>query len=399
MHTLSLEQRNAVLAEVSSNLSAMTSEILAANQKDLAAWTGDDTAMYDRLIADEAKIIGMIHSVEQVASEEDPIGVIRDTYDHPDGMRIENRTAPFGRVMIIYESRPDVTIEAASVAFKSNNKIVLKGGKEARHTNKVLVRAWHKALRSHKLSEEWVQSVELSREKTQAFLSAPPVKIDLIIPRGGEGLISYVKRHATCPVLVSGRGNNFLYVHKGADWQMALAIILNAKTQKISACNALDKVLLDEHLPQLAEKTSQLVDILHTKGVTIQLDPSLMTQELSLVAAEMTHGDWAEEYLSMKIAIAQVEDAAEAVQLINEHSGGHSAAIITQDNMAAGQFMAAVDTAAVYHNASTRYTDGGQYGMGAELAISTDKLHHRGPLGLAQLVTNKWYVYGSGQTR
>jgi len=349
------------------------------------AWQGTDQAMYDRLVINDKKVDGMLKAIQDVIDDEDPVGRDRYSYNHPNGMKVVDRTAPFGTILIIYESRPDVTIEAAIVAFKSNNKILLKGGKEAKISNRALIACWHQALKSHGLSEDWIQLLEYNREETQSFLKAPHLPLDLIVPRGGEGLINFVKQHATCPVLISGRGNNFMYIDETADWAKVIPIVLNAKTDKISACNALDKILINKNIDDVKEKLESLIAILADNGVEV------LTKDLD--------SQWPEEYLAMKIAIGYVDDMQTAISLMNQYSGGHSASIITEKDDQALQFMNEVDAAAVYHNASTRFTDGGQMGLGAELAISTDKLHHRGPLGLAHLVTNKWYVFGDGQVR
>ena len=300
--------------------------------------------------------------------------------------------------MIIYESRPDVTIEAAVLAFKANNKILLKGGKEAYNSNKALEACWHKALQENGLDTSWIQLLHMNRTETQEFLKNPPEKLDLIVPRGGEKLIAFVKEHAKCAVLVSGRGNNFLYVAKDADWEKSIKVILNAKTHKISACNALDKILIDSAVPDYEEKLKELDSILTEKGVSILVDEqtgSILSDE-SVIKDESI---WHEEFLAMKCCIGTVQGLDEAIEKINKFSGGHSSTVMTNDPDKAIKFMEQVDSAAVYHNASTRFTDGGAMGVGAELAISTDKLHHRGPLGLEQLVTNKYYVFGDGQIR
>lgn len=374
--------------------------IIKANASDLAAYDPDDRAMYDRLIVDDARVDGMIKAVKDIRHDTDPVGLVRYEWQHPNGMKVQNKTAPFGTIMIIYESRPDVTVEAAVVAFKSNNKILLKGGKEARASNAILVECWHEALRHEGLTEDWITLLDMNREETQAYLRNPPVSIDLIVPRGGETLINFVKTHAKCPVLVSGRGNNFIYVHDDADWDMAKNIITTSKIQKISACNALDKVLLHESLPDLADRTIELIAHLEDLGVEVHISPALATAiNRAYDIIDSTEEVWYEEFLSMKIMIGMSVNMASAIRDINTYSGGHSAAIITEDEIVAQLFMDQVDAAAVYHNASTRFTDGGQMGIGAELAISTDKLHHRGPLGLHHLVTNKWYVFGKGQIR
>ena len=366
--------------------------VLAANQKDLDAFSRDDQALYDRLVVDDKKIKGMIQSIREVRDQDDPVGQEISSVTLDSGLRVVNRTDPFGTIMIIYESRPDVTIEAAVLAFKANNKILLKGGKEAYHSNKILVECWHQALRENHLPIDWIKMLELDRQATQDFLKNPTEPLDLIVPRGGEGLINFVKTHATCAVLVSGRGNNFLYVAPSADWAKALQVIVNAKTDKISACNALDKVLLDVNLPDREAKVKELVEVLRKLDVKVFVDGSLAQYtDAPTIAGEQV---WYEEFLAMQIVIGSADGLDAAVEKINTYSGRHSSVILTEDADEAQQFMEQVDSAAVYHNASSRFTDGGQMGVGAELAISTDKLHHRGPLGLKQLVTTKYYVYG-----
>lgn len=240
--------------------------------------------------------------------------------------------------------------------------------------------------------------LEMNRTETQEFLKNPTEQLDLIVPRGGERLIKFVKDHAECAVLVSGRGNNFLYIDENTDWKKTIDVILNAKTDKISACNALDKILINKNIPDYVSKLQDLNKVLKTNGVKVLVDKT--TQE-TLESEELIkdRSIWFEEFLEMKCIIGTVDSMDEAVEMINTFSGGHSATIMTSNNEHAGIFMDQVDCAAVYHNASTRFTDGGQIGAGAELAISTDKLHHRGPLGLKQLVTNKYYVYGDGHVR
>ncbi len=400
MELLSIDQRNQVLSVMMRLLDENREALISANQEDLNAFDPSDRAMYDRLIINDSKIDGMIQAVRDIHNDSDPIGVLRYEWTHPNGMLVQNKTAPFGTILIIYESRPDVTIEAAVVAFKSNNRILLKGGKEAVHSNQALVDLWHKALVEVGLSEDWITLLNLQRSETQSYLKNPPSKIDLIVPRGGDSLIAFVKEHATCPVLVSGRGNNFMYVHHDADADMATELIIESKIQKISACNALDKVLIHRDLPNIEAFLSQLIHQLIDKGVEVIVSKDIANLiDIKQVATLESQQLWYEEFLSMKILIGVSTDMKNAVSTINTYSGGHSASVVTEQSLIGQQFMDAVDSAAVYHNASTRFTDGGQMGIGAELAISTDKLHHRGPLGLHQLVTNKWYVFGRGHIR
>ncbi len=396
--TLTLQTRNQVIASMGRFIALHQTEILIENQKDITAFASGDTALYERLKLDEKKIHAMIAALKQVEQMPDVLDVELYHYNHPNGLKITNQTSAFGTVLIIYESRPDVTVEAAVIAFKSGNKILLKGGKESLHTNLILVALWQKALLENNCSSQWVQYLNLDRTETQKFLKNPTQKVDLIIPRGGEGLINFVENNTKIPVLVSGRGNNFIYIEPSADFEQAIRIILNAKTQKTSACNALDKILVDCKIPHFSKKINHLVSELLQHKVTVFADTDIqliLNQKVQPFTADL----WKEEFLSMKITINQVVGIEEAIEIINTHSGGHSASIITEDEALAEKFMQNVDCAAVYHNASTRFTDGGEFGLGAEMGISTTKLHHRGPLGVEHLVTNKWFIKGNGQVR
>ena len=394
---LSIAKRNAVLSRMAELLEQERTSIKAINQQDLSNYSGDDLAMEKRLLVDDSKIDGMILSMQQLASQEDPVGVERFHFIHENGLKIMNKTAAFGTVMIIYESRPDVTVEAGGIAFKSGNKILLKGGKESLLSNLKIVSLWHQALEENEISRDWVEYLNYNREETQAFLENPTQRVDLIVPRGGEQLIAFTKKHATFPVIVSGRGNNFMYVNKEADLQKALDIIINGKTTNIGVCNALDKVLIDANLENWEGFATELVAELHKYNVEVLGDErfSIATQVPQIESDSI----WYEEFLNYKIVIGIINSNEEAIAKINQYSGGHSASIITENATTAQEFMEQVDCAAVYQNASTRFTDGGQFGLGGELAISTDKLHQRGPIGLQHLVTNKWYIYGEGQIR
>ncbi|PVX47379.1 glutamate-5-semialdehyde dehydrogenase [Flavobacterium sp. 103] len=396
-HLLSIEKRNAVLNRMAVLLEQERDSIKAINQQDMSNYSGEDLAMEKRLLVDDAKIDGMILSMQQLASQEDPVGQVRFDFTHENGMKVTNKTAAFGTIMIIYESRPDVTVEAGGIAFKSGNKILLKGGKESLLSNLKIVSLWHQALEENEIDTNWVEYLNYNRLETQAFLEKPTQKVDLIVPRGGEQLIEFTKKHATCPVIVSGRGNNFVYVNQEADLKKALDIIINGKTTNIGVCNALDKVLIDTKLPNWEVFATELVAELKKYNVEILGDTAFAnaTQVPTIENEEI----WYEEFLNYKIVIGVVNSDEEAIEKINKYCGGHSASIITQNDALAQEFMENVDTAAVYQNASTRFTDGGQFGLGGELAISTDKLHQRGPIGLQHLVTNKWYVYGDGQIR
>jgi glutamate-5-semialdehyde dehydrogenase len=393
---LSLETRNNVLLTMATLLDTERVAIINMNKKDINAYKGNDISMLDRLKVNNAKVDEMVIAAKHLASQEDPVGVERLSFKHENGMQVYNKTASFGTLLIIYESRPDVTVEAAGIAFKSGNKILLKGGKESLHSNLKITELWHKALKQHNAASDWVTYLQFNRIETQKFLEKPTQKVDLIVPRGGENLIAFVKKHASCPVIISGRGNNFVFVHSEADLNIALAIIINGKS-KISACNAVDKVLIDENLPNKKEFINTLIKKLNESKIQVLGDKIISkkhgVQEIS------SNEVWYEEFLDYKIVLGEIASNEAVIEMINTYSGGHSSAIITKNDAAAHFFMENVDTAAVYHNASTRFTDGGQLGLGGELAISTDKLHQRGPIGLQHLVTNKWYVHGNGQIR
>jgi glutamate-5-semialdehyde dehydrogenase len=391
------QMRNQILESLAKLLAENKQSIIEANKLDIAACPTDDLVIFDRLKVDNAKVDKMIASVKSVIEAPDPVGKIISSHTREDGLRIENCTVPFGTILIIYEARPDVSIEAAIIALKAGNKILLKGGKEARNTNLFLADLWQKALEENNADTDFVKYLDISREETQNLIEGKAEKFDVIIPRGGETLIEFVLKNAKVPVIVSGRGNNFAYIDSEADFEMAVKIVLDGKS-RLSVCNALDKVLIDEKLPELEGKINRIVKDLHNKSIEVLGDSSVhyVSPSVTLFGDENI---WFEEFLSAKIVVAVVNDIDEAIEKINKYSGGHSATIITKDANRAEKFMQKVDCAAVYHNASTRFTDGGEFGLGAEIAISTQKLHFRGPLGAEHLLTNKWFVFGDGQIR
>ncbi len=394
---LGTDIKDAVLRELAELIDTHRSKIISANQQDLAAARDLDPTLIDRLLVDDKKVDGMIAAIEEVIALDDPQGKVLNHYDHPNGMTVENRVVPFGKILIIYESRPDVTIEAAISAFKAGNKIFLKGGKEAKNSNLYLVDLWHQALSIHKVSEDYVTYLNIDRSETQRLLNENPHHVDLIIPRGGEGLINYIRNNTSVPLIVSGRGNNFIYVHENADLEMALNLILNGKS-RLSVCNAIDKVLFNEKIDGLAEWLPTLMEGANKMNLDVQVDGAFF-ENMDGVTPITNEAIYHEEFLSPKILFSLVKDMDEAIDVINKYSGGHSGVIVSSDKESADQFLNEVDCAAVYHNASSRFTDGGQFGFGAEIAISTQKLHFRGPVGLGQLVTNKWFISGQGQVR
>ncbi len=394
---LGSEKKEAVLQELARLIDAHRADIIAANKKDMDEAKDLDPTLIDRLLVDDKKVNGMIAAVKEVIAIEDPQGKVLDSYQHPNGMKVENKVVPFGKILIIYESRPDVTIEAAISAFKAGNKILLKGGKEARNSNLYLTELWHHALRSQGIPDDFVTYLNIDRAETQKLLQENTLDVDLIIPRGGEGLINYIRSNTAVPLIVSGRGNNFIYVHENADLEMALNLIMNGKS-RLSVCNAIDKVLFHENIPGLQGWLPELMGAAKEMNLEVLTDGDTFN---GLDSTSPIKGEeiYYEEFLSPKILFSTVKSLDEAVQTINRYSGGHSGVIVSSDADSAEQFLNDVDCAAVYHNASSRFTDGGQFGFGAEIAISTQKLHFRGPVGLSQLVTNKWFVHGQGQVR
>ncbi len=388
---------NNILESLAKLLAENKQNIIKANKLDIADCLTDDAVIFDRLKVDEAKVEKMIASVKSVIAAPDPVGKIISSQTRENGLRIENRAVPFGTILIVYEARPDVSIEAAIIALKAGNKILLKGGKEARNTNLCLADLWQKALKENDADADFVKYLDISREETQKLIEGKAEKFDVIIPRGGETLIDFVLKNSKVPVIVSGRGNNFAYIDGEADFEMALKIVLDGK-QRLSVCNALDKVLIDENISDLKAKVNQLSDALREKEIEVFGDENIckIDDSVSPISGEDV---WFEEFLSAKIVIGTVSNVAEAIKKINKYSGGHSAVITTNNDETAEKFLNEVDCAAVYHNASTRFTDGGEFGLGAEIAISTQKLHFRGPLGAEHLLTNKWLVFGDGQIR
>lgn len=394
---MNLQIKNSVLNDLSVLLEQNRKKIIAANQLDIKSFPDMDESMMDRLKVDNKKIDGMILSLEEVAGQADPEGKELYSLVREDGLRIVNRSVPFGTILIIYESRPDVTIEAAATAFKAGNRILLKGGKESLNTNSLLTRLWKDSLKNNEVDENYVEYLSLTHSETQQLIKDNTRRVDLIIPRGGERLIEFVQNNSSVPVIVSGRGNNFLFIDEDVDFEMAINLVLNGK-KRISVCNAIDKVLIHKNLNNLNNKIESIVHSLIDKGIDVWGNSEIV-DICSKIKEENSSDTLCEEYLAPKIYLSLVSSLEDAIKMINNYSGGHTAVIVTNNQPNANNFMEQVDSAAVYHNASSRFTDGGQLGVGAEIAISTQKLHFRGPLGAQELVTNKWFVYGEGQIR
>lgn len=394
---MDLSLKNNVLSSLSELIKQNKKKIIDANTADMKAFPDMDESMKDRLKVDDRKIEGMIQSLEEVAAQPDPEGKELYSFTREDGLRIINKTVPFGTILIIYESRPDVTIEAAATAFKAGNRILLKGGKESLNTNLLLTELWQRALTENGVDKGFVEYLNLSHSETQQLIKENTRKVDLIIPRGGERLIQFVQENASVPVIVSGRGNNFLFIDEDVDFEMATQLVINGK-KRISVCNAIDKVLIHRNLNNIQEKIGYLVSNLEEKGIEVWGN-RVITKICTEIKEENDVATLCEEYLAPKLYLSIVDELEDAIEMINQYSGGHTAVIVTNNLQKADKFMQQVDCAAVYHNASSRFTDGGQFGVGAEIAISTQKLHFRGPLGAQELVTNKWFVYGEGQIR
>ncbi len=394
---MTTDSKNKVLISLSELIKKHQSDIISKNQIDLGSVDDKDISMKDRLKVDEMKIEGMIKSLIEVSKQSNPTDKIIYEHTREDGLHIVNKTVPFGTILIIYESRPDVTIEAAATAFKAGNKILLKGGKESLNTNTYLTGLWQAALAENGFEEDFVQYLDISREATQQLIQKNEKNIDLIIPRGGEALIRFVTQNSTVPVIVSGRGNNFIYIDNDSDLDMATKLVVNGK-QRISVCNAIDKIIINKDINDINKVIDTLVTTLSNHHIQVYSDSktSLLNKD---IITDNNIDVLDEEFLAPKMYLLIADSINQAIKIINQHSGGHSAVIVTNNSDKANQFMNQVDCAAVYHNASSRFTDGGQLGVGAEIAISTQKIHFRGPLGAQELVTNKWFVYGKGHTR
>ena len=391
---LGTEEKNRGLLAMADSLEAHAGKILKANAEDLTEAQGKiSDVMLDRLRLTEGRIRAMAQGIRQVAALPDPVGLILDSHTRPDGLKIDKVSVPMGVIAIIYESRPNVTSDAAALTLKSGNVCVLRGGKEAIRSAAAIVDALRAGLRQADIPENAVNLVQdTSRDSATALMTADGY-VDLLIPRGGAGLISACVRTATVPCIATGTGICHVYVEKTADQDMALNIIENAKTSRPSVCNAEEVLLVDraiapEFLPKLYARIGAKVEF--------RLDGEAAKYIPGVPAGER---DFDTEFLDYILAVKCVENVREAVSHIAAHSTGHSEAIVTRDSEAERYFTTNVDSAAVYVNASTRFTDGGEFGLGCEMGISTQKLHARGPMGLRELTTYKYIIHGKGQVR
>ena len=395
---LSTAAKNDLLNQVAKALVAESAYIIAENAKDMAnaKENGISEIMQDRLLLTEDRIAGIAEGVRQVADLQDPIGQVVRGYTNLDGLKIIQKRVPMGVIAMIFESRPNVSIDAFSLAFKTNNAIILRGGRDAINSNKALVTVARKALENAGITADAVQLVEDTSHEVAEELMAATKYVDLLIPRGGARLIQTVKEKAKVPVIETGVGNCHIYVDKYANLDMATQIVINAKTQRPSVCNAAESLvvhadIVEEFLPNLEKAISKV------QAVEFRADEkALKLMEKSVPASPE---DFATEFLDYIMSVKVVDSLDEAIKWINTYTTSHSEAIVTQDISRAEQFQDDVDAAAVYVNASTRFTDGFVFGLGAEIGISTQKMHARGPMGLEALTSTKFYINGQGQIR
>ena len=394
---LSSETKNAILTAMAQGLRDASGEILAANAKDIAAGEskGLSSAMLDRLRLDATRLEAIAAALEHVAILPDPIGQILDDWQRPNGIRIEQVRVPIGTIGIIFESRPNVTADAAALCFKTGNATILRGGSEAIHSNRAIASALQASGEKAGLPEHSIQLVPFTDRESVAAMAGMDQWLDLIIPRGGKGLIETVVSLARMPVIKHYDGICHLYVHEKADLEMAVKLAVDSKTQKPGVCNALETLLV--HRPVAEAFLPMAAAALRAKGV--ELRGCAETIAILTDATLATEEDWGAEYLDLILAIKIVGSTTEAVDHINTHGSHHTDCIVTADHAVAEHFLRAVDSACVFHNVSTRFADGGEFGFGAEIGISTDKLHARGPMGLRELTSYQYRVRGNGQTK
>tara|TARA_B100000989_G_C19522096_1_gene464712 strand:- start:1547 stop:2803 length:1257 start_codon:yes stop_codon:yes gene_type:complete len=401
LNLLTIDKKNSFLNRLVVLLRSNAKNILGANKLDIekAKEYRLSNALIDRLSLTEERIESMAKGVEQIAKLPDPTGKILDEYLRGDGLLIKKVSVPIGLVGIFYESRPNVTIDCAVLCLKSGNACLLKGGKEAHYSNKALIVLIKKALEEEGIDPHAIQLVSTSdRNELKALLRCNDF-IDCIIPRGGEGLIKFISENTSIPVVKHYKGVCNIYVDAEADINMAQSILINAKCQRPGVCNAVENLILDKALGQ--SKINSILEVIYKQGVELRVDASL---DAMLVGAKIStrvahEDDFYQEYLAPILAVCCVDGLEGAINAINKYGSGHSEAIITSNQQTAEKFLKAIDAAAVYWNASTRFTDGYEFGLGAEIGISTDRIHARGPMGINELCTYKYLIWGQGHTR
>lgn len=397
LNVMSSKDKNRILNEVAKSIEAFSEEIINANKVDIekARMAGMKDSLIDRLKIDDNRIKGMAAGLRDVAALADPVGETIEGKKLENGLEILKRRVPLGVIAIIYESRPNVTVDAFGLCFKTGNATVLKGGSDAINTNITIIKIIKETLKKLNISENIIYLLEDTSRETAQKLMKMNSYIDVLIPRGGRGLIKTVVENSTIPVIETGTGNCHIYVDETADLEMAKSIIINAKTQRTGVCNACESLLVNENIAEVF--IPSLVRALNEKNVEVRGDA--LSRKISDKIVAATAEDWETEYLDLIISLKVVKDIEEAINHINHYSTKHSESIITKDYQNAQKFLNEVDSSCVYVNASTRFTDGGEFGLGAEIGISTQKLHARGPMGLKELTTTKYVIYGNGQIR
>lgn len=393
----SSEKKNQALKKIAEGLIENTDKIIEANKVDLenGEKNGMAKSMLDRLKLDKERIEGMAKGVLDVATLPEPVGRILSATERPNGLRIEKVSTPIGVIAVIFEARPNVTSDAAALCLKSGNTVILRGGKEAINSNKTIAKVMRQAVKEAGMPEDVIQLVEDTSRESANELMKMNEYVDVLIPRGGAGLIQAVVKNATVPVIETGVGNCHIYIDKNADLKKAVDIVFNAKTSRPSVCNAAESLLIHKDIAK--EALVAIKNKLDEKDVTLVGDSK--AREIIPDMEKATDADWATEYLDYKMSVKIVASVEEAIDHIYKYSTGHSECIVTENAGTAEKFMNQVDSAAVYLNASTRFTDGGEFGFGAEIGISTQKLHARGPIGLPELQSFKYKIYGDGQIR
>ena len=393
----SSEKKNQALKKIAEGLIENTDKIIEANKVDLenGEKNGMAKSMLDRLKLDKERIEGMAKGVLDVATLPEPVGRILSATERPNGLRIEKVSTPIGVIAVIFEARPNVTSDAAALCLKSGNTVILRGGKEAINSNKTIAKVMRQAVKEAGMPEDVIQLVEDTSRESANELMKMNEYVDVLIPRGGAGLIQAVVKNATVPVIETGVGNCHIYIDKNADLKKAVDIVFNAKTSRPSVCNAAESLLIHKDIAK--EALVAIKNKLDEKDVTLVGDSK--AREIIPDMEKATDADWATEYIDYKMSVKIVDSVEEAIDHIYKYSTGHSECIVTENAGTAEKFMNQVDSAAVYLNASTRFTDGGEFGFGAEIGISTQKLHARGPIGLPELQSFKYKIYGDGQIR
>ncbi|MCM3691156.1 glutamate-5-semialdehyde dehydrogenase [Neobacillus niacini] len=392
---LSTEEKNEALAKMADRLLSEKEWIVTENAKDIRAGEekGFTSSLLDRLLLTEERIQQIVEGIHQLIKLEDPIGETIEAWERPNGLQIQTVRVPLGVIGMVYEARPNVTVDAGSLCLKAGNAVLLRGSTSALHSNKALVKVMREALAESKIPADAVQLLEDTSRETAARMFKLNQYLDVLIPRGGAGLIQSVIENATVPVLETGVGNCHVFIDETAKKQMAIDITFNAKMHRVSVCNAAETLLIHENWPDVSE----ILHFLNEKGVELRGDEDLTAHYPFVKTA--SEEDWKTEFLAPILAVKLVENVREAIQHIDEYGTKHSEVIISEQDENVRLFLQAVDAAVVYHNASTRFTDGEQFGYGAEIGISTQKLHARGPMGLRAITTSKAIVQGSGQIR